>query len=628
MRADVYSLDEILGQRQQWVVPVYQRHYEWETVPEDRQIPEFWHDLKEKATENLDGRDSFPHYFGAIILFQPPETQRLGAVPQHLLVDGQQRITTFQLTLVAIREVARDHKISDTLDTVYSYIYNEKSRSKVNPDHECFKLWPSSYDRALYQDIIGNNYDELRNLQKRYFHKNGNLKKGGAPNLIRAFCYLYESIKVFVEERQEYGQNPEDVLDALLKSFLFGFRIVVIQLDKDDSAQEIFASLNGLAKPLSPFDLIRNDVFHRAQKIGEDAQKLFGDLWEPFENPFWSEQVRKGRLKRARADHLITHAVISETARDVNVGKIATEYKRYVEERDFPTIAEELQILRQHAETYRSMEEQDEKAVFAEVANVLRIWDMSTFYPLILWINSQLLKDQDKKKLFRGVESYLVRREICGLTHKSYNKVVPGIIRHLKGRNDIVSAFFNHISSMTGDVSRMPADMEVKEKIRDRKIYGVVPTPRIRYILHRIENEKRGTFDEVPDAPFEKLTIEHVMPRSWAKHWSLSDGKVVPCESTLEAASSGHVLDDKTKTLMDERQQVLDTLGNLTLLTKSLNPSIGNEAWETKHDYLSKSLLALNREIADNKFWDETVIKKRAENLATVANSIWKSQGN
>ncbi len=627
MLANVYSLDVVLGQRQQWVVPVYQRHYEWETVPEDRQIPEFWYDLKEKAVENLSNDVSFPHYFGAIISFQPPK-QALGTVLQNFLVDGQQRITTFQLTLTAIREVARDCNISDMLNKVCSYIYNARSRGMADPDREHFKLWPSSFDRPLYQNIVESTYDELRDSQKSYFHKNGNLKKGGAPKLLRAFCYLYESMKVFVEEQEEDGQSPEDVLDALLESFLFGFRIVVIQLDQDDDAQEIFTSLNGLGKALSPFDLIRNDVFHRAQKTGEDAQKLFGDLWEPFENPFWSEEVRKGRLKRARADHLITYAVISETARDVNVGKIATEYKRYVEERDFPTIAEELQILRQHAETYRSMEKQDTEAVFKEVARVLRVWDMSTFYPLVLWINSQLLDGQDKKKLFRGVESYLVRREICGLTHKSYNKVVPGIIRHLKGKNDIISAFFNHISSMTGDVSRMPADMEVKEKIRDRKMYGVVPTPRIRYILHRIENKKRGKKDEIPCATFENLTIEHVMPQSWATHWSLPDGTTAPCESTLEAMSSGYMLDDKTKTLMEERQQALDTLGNLTLVTEVLNPSIGNKAWETKRDLLGKSLLALNREIADNESWDETAIRKRADDLATVANKIWRSQGN
>lgn len=625
MLAAVYNLNEILGDRRQWVVPVYQRHYEWETV-QDKQIPEFWHDLEEKVVENLDGNKSFPHYFGAIISFHPEKPERIGKVPQYFLVDGQQRITTFQLALTAIREVARGRNISDILDAVDTYTYNDRRRGMDDPDCERFKLWSSSFDRPLYQNIVESMYDELRNSQKVYFHKNGNLKKSRAPNLLRAFCYLYESMKVFIEERQEYGQGPEKVLKALLESFLFGFRIVDIQLDQDDDAQEIYASLNGLGKPLSPFDLIRNDVFHRAQETGGDVQKLFGGLWEPFENSFWSEQVRKGRLKRARADHLITYAVIAETARDVNVGKIATEYQRYARERKFTTITEELKILRDHAETYRCMEEQDTKSVLSGVANVFRIWDISTFYPLVLWINSQSLGDQGKERLFRAIESYLVRREICGLTHKSYNKVVPGIIRHLRDKNDIISAFFNHISSMTGDVSRMPTDMEIKEEIRDRRMYHVVRPPRIRYILYRIENEKRNKFDEIPYAPFENLTIEHVMPRSWATHWPLPDGTIAPCESAWEAVSGGYVLDDKTKAFMDERQQAIDTLGNLTLVTKALNPSIGNGAWETKRDHFRKALLALNREIAENESWNETSIKKRADDLATVANRIWKSR--
>jgi uncharacterized protein with ParB-like and HNH nuclease domain len=89
--------------------------------------------------------------------------------------------------------------------------------------------------------------------------------------------------------------------------------VVIIQLDQNDDAQEIFASLNGLGKSLSPFDLIRNDVFHRASKSGEDDEQLFDDQWKSFEEPFWSEQVRQGRFKRARADHLIAHAVVAET---------------------------------------------------------------------------------------------------------------------------------------------------------------------------------------------------------------------------------------------------------------------------------------------------------------------------
>ncbi len=630
MDALVRSLDSVLRENHQWVVPVYQRHYEWETK-EDRQLPKFWDDLKDKTIERLEKRNPFPHYFGAIIFSEPPN-QTFGTVRQRLLVDGQQRITTFQLTLAAIREVARDYEVSRLLDATDAYLYNKESPGMVEPDRERFKLWPSSYDRSLYQKIVENTPDNLSIIYETiYFYKNGRLIKGRAPNSLRAFWYLYEEIKAFVQERGEDEESPEQVLDALIAGFLDGFRVVLIQLDQHDDAQEIFASLNGLGKPLSPFDLIRNDVFHRAQKTGEDTERLFEEQWKKFEDDFWNEEVRQGRLKRARANHLIAHAVVAETAREVNVGKIATEYQHYAQDQKFKTVAEELDVLLNHAATYRAMEERDENVVFAKIANVLRIWDMSTFHPLILWVNAQPLEDEDKVRLFSVIESYIVRREICGLTTKNYNKVVTGMIRNTSEQDDLVLVFFDYLSSLTGDAARMPTDAEVEEAFASREVYGRwahggTPSRRLKYILREIEYAKHNKFHETMISS-ENLEIEHVMPQSWAEHWPLPNGLTAPCESTWEAAYNGHSLDDETKTLMDERQQAVGTLGNLTLLTKPLNAGIRNAAWEIKRERLADdSLLLLNREIASNEMWDEAAIERRADDLAKVANSIWKAQ--
>jgi uncharacterized protein with ParB-like and HNH nuclease domain len=135
-------------------VPVYQCHYESETE-QDRQLPKLWADLQDEAVDRLEKRCPFPHYFGALI-FSEREQQAFGAVRQRFLVDGQQRITTFQLVLVAIRKSARAHQVSRLVDVINAYLFNEKSASMLDPERERFKLWPSSYDRALYQDISQN----------------------------------------------------------------------------------------------------------------------------------------------------------------------------------------------------------------------------------------------------------------------------------------------------------------------------------------------------------------------------------------------------------------------------------------------------------------------------------------
>jgi hypothetical protein len=620
MEARAVSLEVVLSERQQWVVPVYQRHYEWETA-EDRQLPKLWEDLKDKAIEHLDNLRPYPHYFGAVI-FAEPTGQQYGTVRKRYLVDGQQRITTFELVLLTLRELSREAGIAWLEDVIRSYLFNEVSKGMATPEREQYKLWPSSYDRQLYRHLVDNPRGDIRKLEKKYFYKNGNLIKGQAPNLLRAYWFLYEEIGAFIKERGQDGETAERVLDALLAGFLSGFQIVMIHLDDDDDAQEIFASLNGMAKPLSPFDLIRNDVFHRARRTNEDDERLFDERWKYFEQPFWNEPVRQGRFKRARADHLITHTVVAEMAREVNAGKIATEYQHYAREHGFGTVAEELDVLLAHGRTYRGMEELSDP-VTERLTRVLRIWDLSTFHPLVLWVNAQDVEDEQKMRLFKNVESYVIRRELCGLTTKNYNKVVITMIRALKEHGADPDAFTQHVSvELTGDASRLPTDSEVLEAISTRSIYRHTAAPRLRYILQQLEYARRTKFDETT-LDTGNLTIEHVMPQKWAENWPLPSGETAPSESTFQATVDGHVLTDSMKAKISARQQVVDTLGNLTMVTGALNPSLSNAAWPIKRERLSKSLLALNRDVADKVSWGEENIQERGASLGKAVNSVW-----
>jgi hypothetical protein len=134
-----------------------------------------------------------------------------------------------------------------------------------------------------------------------------------------------------------------------------------------------------MGKPLSPFDLIRNDVFHRAHKTGEDDQKLFDERWKLFEH--LSGQSRFGKAASSGRGPTIwcPHAVVAETAREANIGKIATEYQRYARDRSFQTVGEELDVLLTHAATCGDMELLTSTALTLRIAGVLRIWDLSTF---------------------------------------------------------------------------------------------------------------------------------------------------------------------------------------------------------------------------------------------------------
>jgi hypothetical protein len=619
MKADAYKLDVILDEKQQWVVPVYQRHYEWETAA-DKQVPKLWEDLQDKAIEHLENRRPYPHYFGAI-LYSEPSGQPFGSIKKRFLVDGQQRITSFELILISIREVARDMEFDHVRDVVEAYIFNEKSKGMTDPKREIYKLWPSSYDRNLFQTIADNSRDEIRKLKPAYFYKNGKLIQGQAPNLLKAYWWLHESITNFIVERVSLGDKPEAVLDSVITGFLTGFQVVMIHLDENDDAQEIFASLNGMAKPLTPFDLIRNDVFHRARKLGEDDEELFDKQWKTFERPFWNELVRQGRFKRARADHLITHTVVAETAREVNAGKIASEYQHYARERAFPTIADELDVLLTHAETYREME-QFSNTTTNKLTKVLRIWDSTTFYPLVFWINAQEIQEQEKMALYDVIEAYLVRREVCGLTTKNYNKVAITMIRDLSEYGTEPQLLIERLVGLSGDASRMPTDAEVQDAVYTKRVYDSIPTPRIKYILQQIEHAVRTKFDEAT-VNSDDLTVEHILPRKWAEHWPLPSGYAAPSELVYDAISRGFNITDEVKAEMEKRRRLINTLGNLTLLTRSLNPSLSNGPWPKKQLALSKSLLALNRDISDALHWNEEEIQYRGKKMSEVFNRIW-----
>ena len=115
----------------------------------------------------------------------------------------------------------------------------------TQPKVERYKLWPSSFDRKLYQDIADIHRIAMPPLYPQSFYKNGNLKTGSAPRLLSAYWYLADKIREFISDDGKEA-DPSKRLSAILGGFLTGFRVVVIQLDDKDDAQEIFASLNGL----------------------------------------------------------------------------------------------------------------------------------------------------------------------------------------------------------------------------------------------------------------------------------------------------------------------------------------------------------------------------------------------
>jgi hypothetical protein len=170
-------------------------------------------------------------------------------------------------------------------------------------------------------------------------------------------------------------------------------------------------------------------------------------------------------------------------------------------------------------------------------------------------------------------------------------------------------------ADLAGDAARFPTNAELKDAILKRPQYASIPQNRLRFILEQLELASRDKFDETAGFKAD-LTIEHVLPWTWRPNWPLPDGRMAPIDPAA-------TVDEEMRRLIEERESLKNTLGNLTLLTPSANPSLGNNTFEHKKNHLRASLLKLNQLIANQDTWDESAIRARGEVLAALAIELW-----
>lgn len=618
MHAKDHTLNNVLQERQQWVIPVYQRHYAWDTR-EGKQLPVLWGDLRELADDKLDGAEVKPHFVGAII-YSEPSDQPFGTVNKRFLVDGQQRITTFNLVLCALQENARAQECDSIANALEEYLFNAVSGGMADPEKEKFKLWSSSFDRPYFLAIARERAAEVRAQFPEYFYKNGNLNFGQAPRLLGAYWYLQDAIADYIEEKKAEGLVAKEILDALLSVFLYSFQIVVVGLDKNDDAQTIFASLNGNAEPLTAFDLIRNDIFHRARIRLEDDDTLYEKHWSKLETTFWKTEVQLGRRNAPRVDHLITHSLVAETAAEIHADQVANAYEKFATHK-FASVEAEIESLLRYADAYRQIEEGGQSTALGRYGNFASIWGITTFHPVALWAATQPILDENKSAILKLIEDYVVRRDLIGGVKKAYNKVVPNMIEAMRLGDDPLAALQSHIHSLTAETSRMPSHADLLSAVNTLNAYGELKSKKLRYILTKIEENLRTRFDE--NIPIHNLSVEHILPEKWAKNWPLPASGHAPHENFFSAIGAGHQVAPEMREEMEVRERTKNTLGNLTLLTPPANSYNGNEGWPYKRERIAKSLLALNRDLAENEHWDEARIRNRGERLADAANRVW-----
>lgn len=656
MKAQDRFVTDVLKIRQQWVVPVYQRHFRWRSN-EGGQIEQMWSDIEAGAETILEGKDPRPHFVGAII-HEPHRDQMHGEVPIHYVVDGQQRLTTFHLFLAALREISCRYEIEGAIAALDEYLFNTQSKAMYDPERDKHKLWPGFRDRDFYLIIADEGSEGLKSRYPEHFTQHGTLRKSNTPIMLQAYLkflkeieyyiYAYKDPNAYAEENEianddiDWDQKPpEKVIDALIKSVLDTFAIVVVTLERADDAHGIFKSLNGFGEPLTSFDLIRNDIFQRAIKKNEDEEKLYKTVWADLEGDFWDEKVKQGRATEPRSSYFINHVLVSYFGNEIPVRDEAYEYEQYSKGMNFEDVESEIKELVEYAKVYKNLELKKNDANEEKISHFLQAWDMSVFHPIILKVGKAEISDTEKQAIYSTLISYVLRRELAGLTRKNYNKNVSSILKAFEENTISNSSLFAWFDGLTGEGSRMPSDSDVTKGIESLPHYSL-PKPKLRYLYKHIEMELLTNRQEEVAVSTDGLHIEHILPTSWHQYWPLKSGHAVLGSTHIEHLDNGgELLPQEVVQEIEHRQLLKNTLGNLTVLTKTLNPSIGNQGWNLKSGDkgIGESLLQLNKQItrtslwdelydnlSDGKnVWDEEMILSRSKLLSSIVNELWPS---
>jgi hypothetical protein len=603
METQVRTPQSIFMHPQRLVVPLFQRPYVWN---EENQWEPLWDDVV-RTTERVlrNPRDRhYPHFLGAVVLQQVQNP--VGTMQERIVIDGQQRLTTLQLLFDALHAELLTAGATAPATRLETLVTNAEAFCRHPEDR--FKVWPTNRDRPAFNAVMGAkppvNYEEIE-------HRGERMVEAHRYFSLRAKEWLSRAGAESLETR---AATIETVVRELLQ-------MVVIDLTAEENAQEIFETLNARGAQLTAADLIKNFIFQQLLEAGEDVEIAYVKYWQEFETAFWETEISVGRLRYSRSSLFLNHWLISQCGEEVVAREIFSRFKRFAIESKKPMLIW-LQQINLASRVYRRVVESgeqsngaiDEFGVFAYRTSVM---ESEVIKPLVLWLfdpSQPEVRAEQIKKALASVESWMVRRMLVRATTKNYNQIVPELIavlsRELRAQaGDVIEKY---LTSQTSESRYWPDDDELRGAIRIMPAYRRLSRARLRMVLEAIEDHKRGWKDGSSGLGGErvargKYAIEHIMPRKWQAHWPVAEGARAE----------------------QDRESIIHTFGNLTLLTSRLNSKVSNGPWQgasgKKMALENHDVLLLNRELrnsADGE-WSDSAIRLRSDDMSRLIIQIW-----
>ncbi|MFJ5992168.1 DUF262 domain-containing protein [Lentzea sp. NPDC092896] len=562
--ANETTLQHLLEGSKQYRVPLYQRTYSWEK----KQLSQLWNDIVGLAEDRVT-QQSATHFIGSVVLAPSPGNGPTG-VPQFLVVDGQQRLTTLTLLLCAIRDHRATHE-----DPIHRGRMNDLYLTNpYKPEAQRLKVLPTQTDREAYQACI-----------------DSTPHAGGRDGIGTAYRFFAAKLVEL--------DDPDDPFDIerLEDAVISGLALVSITTNHGDNAHRIFESLNNTGAALTQADLLRNYLFMRLQTRGE---QVYQSLWLPLQDQlgtpknlellFWLDLVqRDARIKQAdtyagqqaRLDRLNgEEAIEAEVARLCGLGALLHT------------------ILNPETESHASVRTRLQR---------LKEWGTTTVYPLLLHLLDRrrqgIATSDEIASAMLYVESFFVRRQVTGRATAGVNRILLQVVTEIDRTRPVDQEVHAYLS--TGR-KHYADDDQIRTLVGTVRYYEHGRAAQRTSILRWLEAE-HGSKEPVD---LTSLTIEHVMPQSSTDEW--------------ERAVSSDLQPGETYEQVHE--ELKHTLGNLTLT--GYNSELSNSAFDVKRAQLAKSGLVMNQDIAARTEWGRPQILARANALAERIIATWPGPPN
>ena len=563
MKTETHSIHDVLAKNAtSFFIPPFQRAYAWGK----QEIERFFNDILRIIDSELDPnqKDKQEHFFGTIVV----KEEKAGFSNKSIIVDGQQRLTTALLFLIALRDIEEDPKKKEQITNTYLLNQSSTFQDKI-------KLKQVTKDWEAYRALVNN--------------------QNPPPGAITS---AYRLLKKLIQEQKQL--KPQITIDHYITA-IQRLNVAVIFLDerpfKGEDPQIIFETLNSLGKPLTLSDLVRNFVLLR---IESDKQtEIYEKIWHP-----QIESVLNDDTSKFFRDYLqYKKSTPLKVVSDNNTKELYQQFKEFVEI-NFENNNDFINDILKYVKLYKwiiteenydiiSPQEEKDKRIKELLRNIFHDIESEAFKPFVLGLleyhqygeGNTKITDEKLISILETIRTYLIRRRILKLT-QGENKNIVLLCKRIKeiaqGRTSIIEL----LTSMFYNL-RFPNDEELRGALMNMNFYEELKQYS-KFILGKIEEHNSKVSVNFRDG---KISIEHIMPQNLNDAWKAELG-------------------DNYEEI---HRKYLHNIGNLILT--EFNSEMGNKPFSEKKERLKTSNLYFRHDIINRDRWNQHSIEEHRENM-------------